>query len=166
MNTIEIHSKKQLEGMTLAVITDHNNMVCVKAGLKTTKRFATKPSAVARTIQNQILYKKSLKEHSKVQPSSMKRVKGCPKAVKNSTAKKFESDSMLELGDNVPREGTAMKLITFLVEPDSKARADDIITYFMKNFEQKRGGSIVDEGFARGYVTGALRAGHLKVVKK
>lgn len=154
MKTLEIHTKKQLEEMTLATITAHNNMICKETGLKTTKRFATKPSAVNRTIQNQILYKKSLK------PVVEKKVST------GSTIKKFELDDMLELGDVPTREGTAMKVITFLVEPDSKARADDIIKYFMDNFEQKRGASEMTEGFARGYVTGAIRGGHLKVVPK
>ncbi len=158
MKTLKTYTKDTLILLTLAQITEINNDFCEVLKSKTTKRFPTKPKAIEKALQNQTLYTKAFKD---VTSSEKKPVK----KVSNSTIKKFELDTFLELGDIPTKKGTAMGLITFLCSPNSKARADDIITYFMANFKQKRGSAIVDDGFARGYITGALRAGHLKVVK-
>lgn len=155
MKTLKSYTKDTLILLSLAQITEINNEFCEELKTKTTKRFPTKPKAIEKALQNQTLYVKAFESNPKKFKTVVK---------KNSTAKKFELDTMLELGDNVPREGTAMDLVVDLAK-DSPAKAGDIIEFIVNNFEQKRGGSIVDEGFARGYVTGALRNGHLKVVK-
>jgi len=152
MKNLTVRTEKQLNEMTLAAITECSNSFAKELKVNETKRFATKAKAIAKVISLQYVYVEKLLEHD---------TKSTPKKIV-STNKKFELDTIFELGSVPTKEGTAMDV---LVKPVKRgtATAKFIIQHFIKNFQQNRGVSEIGTQFARSYITGAMRKGYLNV---
>ncbi len=168
MNTnLPLFSKFEIESFKINEITDISNSFAKALGIKTTKRFSTKPKAIKRALDNQELYKDELpktKVASKVKAKPEKSTEK-PKET-TSNYRKFEDTTLLKLGAVPVKVGTAMSLLITPVSNGKSVPAKTIINNFMKKYQQPRGFSTMDEKFARDYITGAIRKGHLKIVTK
>lgn len=102
MKTLNLHTKHKIEEMTLAQITDYNHEICETAGLPVTKRFSTKPKAIAKTLSNQKIYSAKLAEQKK-EPAK----KVASKKKETSTnSKRVDRDTKVSWIGDKPNEGT------------------------------------------------------------
>ena len=151
-NNIISLTEGQVSSLSLSQITDIHNQMCVELGLKTTKRFASKPKAIDKTLKVQVEF---------IAHQKAKKAKG--QKVEKSPVGKYTNSSVLALVE-MASAGTAMGVITqYLRDNGGEAKAQDIILHFVDTYEQKRGKADVDVHFARGYVTGAIRKGLISV---
>lgn len=137
-------TKKQLETLTLKELANHYNSIMEATEGKQIKKFSTKDQAVERTLKAQ-----------KLLPSDKKSAK---------SRGNYTLDSKIVLTDKKATDGSAMALIREAVTKKG-TKAEIVIKHFMDNYVQPRGKKEVDFGFARGYLTGAIRLGFVEVSK-
>ena len=155
------HTLVSLNELTLKEITVISNDFALETDLPTTKRFGTKPAAIKKCLANQQAYVESYKEFKKAHQA--KAEKGVAK-VKTHQGK-YQLTDMFVLGDTPTKTGTAMSIMAEPLHKYGSMSGEELIPHFVKNYEQKRGNTEVNESFARGYLSGAIRAGHIKLVK-
>lgn len=66
------------------------------------------------------------------------------------------------MGDKPTKAGTAFHLFTECIEDNiDQATFDELVEYFIANYQPKDPTKVIDDKFARGYVLGAYKAGHI-----
>jgi len=170
MKKIATHSESVFQGMSIKNLVNHYNALANELKLfKPVKHFRDKKTAVARTMEAQGRYKKVLSEQKPTPKKS--------KPKKTTKPKKTESDGKLGKGhydlnsnfavnyDNPPSEKQAHNIFIRAIESGT-TRAMDLIALFQEEFTRRSEGKATTYGFARGYLTGAIRKGFITLVEE
>jgi len=160
-NQIKMYKQGSLEELILVDLVEYYNEINATLGCPPIKKFRDKTTAIRRIQKVQREYIELILPKLK-KAVKKKAVKKTPKKTEIATGErgKYSMDTFFVLGEISPRVKSAMGLICDAVTPNGSTAAD-IISYFLENFQQPRGKSKIDYGFARGYLSGAIRAGYI-----
>lgn len=171
---MKTYTNSQVNEFKLSEITDMSNSLAKLLGVKTTKRFTSKAKAVEKFMTLQAQY---VEECQEVDDSLNTPTEKVPteKAKKSGNRGHYDLESRFVITDKEARLGTAMELIQDCVVSlcnggddsiNGYAKAEDVIFEFKSRYVQVRGKAEVNDSFARGYLTGAIREGYVKVVNE
>lgn len=176
---MKTYTNSQVNEFKLSEITDMSNSLAKLLGVKTTKRFASKAKAVEKFMALQAQYVEECQEadesfNTPVEKAPAEKVPA-EKAKKSGNRGHYDLNSRFMVTDKGARLGTAMELIQDCVVSlcdggddsiNGYAKAEDVIFEFKSRYVQVRGKAEVNDSFARGYLTGAIREGYVKIVNE
>lgn len=147
--------KSDLKGMPTKKIVEIYNTLAKPIGVKVVKNFKDKTLATTRTIEAIEAYI-LLEKH-----------KATPAAEVKSEAKSFENETYA-IGPNVPKHNeSAMGVLCWLVEGEGVNEYTTLAENFIEEYKGTyQGVKDVNMSFARGYIKGALRDGHLVIIEE
>ena len=154
MKQLNTYNAKELEEMTLAELTIYSNTIAVEISSKPTKRFATKPKAIAKINKIFPFYRelyaewfKEAKSDKKVKKPS-KRIEGC-----------------LITTDSKTKEGSIIEAIYKAINDEMCCTVQEVIDNVVANYERPRSGQPVTDSFVYSTITWCITNGKLNVSK-
>jgi len=134
MKILPIFTALDSKELSLKEITEVSNRYASVVGIKTTKRFASKPAAIKKCLVNQLAYNEWRKKNQ------------VPKStLSNNKAGKFGLDTVFELGDVRTKPDTAMSIFTDSLMP-GKLTASHLLKDSLIHYKPKRSNAIIDYG--------------------
>ncbi len=159
------YSSVEMSSQSLKEITEHYNMIATKLGTKTVKGFRDKPTAIGRALKIQS-EQQDFDVSQAARPSNMTNVLACPSSRAAKPETKAPETKLVKLvaGPVATKEGTAHNMLRGIV--GKGLMCDKAAAKFIEAYKATyKGVKTVDLGFAKGYIAGAIRRGHLVIAK-
>ncbi len=165
MNKLATFNQAELNEFKLIELATVYNKLAVELGVKTIKKFRDRDTGIRRLTEIQNQYVEEFAEFKKSQK---------PAETKSSKPRgKYTLQSRVIRADRSAKQGTAMALVQDIVFDLTDGGAnngeglgalvEDVIYEFKHHFKQIRGKAKINDGFARGYLTGAIREGYVEI---
>ena len=159
MNTnLPIASESLLSNAKFSQLAPIYNEYAKELGLKEIKKFRDMSTGIKRILEISEKYQEALSSvleeavAEMVEPTENKEVK----------AEVAEEIQVYKCGEAPKSETSAMRILYNIVSITGQADLETICYHFLKEYSLNyKGGKELNTGFAKGYVAGAVRRGHL-----
>jgi hypothetical protein len=173
-NNITLYTQEELQGQSMAWITDQYNIVGKLIGLKAVKKFRDKATAISRTLDAQETYREDLAEAAKqAAKTSKKTSKNDSQSSLRSNKLGLSEDSIIGFKTGIePKAGTIEDSLVSCIREGYDADMEEftltvkeIVDIVSKSHKRPRSLEPVDQQYVIHNIKWFIRKGHLTVEK-